>query len=211
MEWTKVKTLQLLEKLSKNKTIERNKDERPEIVIIEESEKIVIEKTVKNIEEIDPDSEHCVCSKGTSVRPKVSQGRTLKYPEYDDDPKYELKSKTFHLKYKKNLSLTAQLILENFQNKYIYYAIDDILYFLSCNSNERDKLLAVLYSPILSLQNNFSVNFFDIWIGEVYIDEVPKTNKFLTKKSQILQQDTFLTIKFFYTIGMPVEKEETLW
>ena len=216
MEWNRVKTLQLLEKLSKkqkklstNKTIEGNKDERPERVIIKKPEKIVIEKTVKNLEKINPKRDHCICSKGTSGIPKVSKERTVKYPEDDDE--IEIRSKTFHLKYKKNLSLTAKFILKSFPNKYIYYAIDDILYFLSSNSNERDNLLAVLYSPILSLQNNFSVNFFDIWIDEVSIDEVPKTNKFLTKKSQILQQDTFLTIEFFYKVGMPVKKEETLW
>jgi hypothetical protein len=62
--------------------------------------------------------------------------------------------------------------------KYLYYAIDDILYLLKANPIERDNLLAILYSPIISLQNNLSINFFDIWINEIYINETPKINKF---------------------------------
>jgi hypothetical protein len=80
---------------------------------------------------------------------------------------------------KKKLSSIAKFILNSFQNKYIYYAIDDILYLLKSNPIERDNLLAILYSPVLSLQNNFSVNFFDIWIREIYINEISKVNKFL--------------------------------
>jgi hypothetical protein len=51
----------------------------------------------------------------------------------------------------KELSSTAKFILNSFQNKYIYYAIDDILYLLKSDPIERDSLLAILYSPILSL------------------------------------------------------------
>jgi hypothetical protein len=86
---------------------------------------------------------------------------------------------------KKNYLQLQKFILNSFQNKYIYYAIDDILYLLKSNPIERDNLLAILYSPVLSLQNNFSINFFDIWIREVYIDEISKVNKFLTNDSQI--------------------------
>jgi hypothetical protein len=69
---------------------------------------------------------------------------------------------------KKIISI-AKFILNSFQNKYLYYAIDDILYSLKSNPIERDNLLGILYSPVLSLQNNFSINFFDIWIREIYI------------------------------------------
>ena len=76
---------------------------------------------------------------------------------------------------------------------------------------ERDNLLAVLYSPILSLQNNFSVNFFDIWIREVYIDEISKINRFLTNELQPSESFSFITIKLFYKIRIPVKKQESLW
>ena len=151
-------------------------------------------------------AKNCICNEEFSITKKKirSEGKTLKYPS-------EIRSKTFQIKYQQNLSLTAKFILNNFQNKYIYYAIDDILYLLKSKPIERDNLLAILYSPILSLQNNFSVNFFDIWIREVYIDEISKNNKFLKNDSKTLKQFNCITIKFFYGIRVPVKKQESFW
>lgn len=153
----------------------------------------------------------CKCNEEFSITKKRksnnrSEGKPLQYPKPS-----ELKSKTFQIKYHQNLSLTAKFILNSFQNKYIYYAIDDILYSLKSNPIERDNLLAVIYSPIISLQNNFFVNFFDIWIRDVYINEVSKTNKFLTKDSKNLNKVTYITIKLFYKTRVPVKKQESLW
>lgn len=143
------------------------------------------------------------------------QEKPLEYPISSEIPLHQgleiVPSKVFHMKYKKNISATAKLILNTFQNKYIYYAIDDILYSLNSDPNERDSLLAVLYSPILSLQNNLSVNFFDIWIREVYIDEISKSNKFLKNQSKTFHQLNQITIKFFYKTSLPVKKQESLW
>ena len=151
----------------------------------------------------------CRCNEEFSITKKRksitrSEGKALQYPT-------EITSKTFQIKYEKNLSPIAKVILNSFQNKYIYYAIDDILYLLKANTNERDNLLAILYSPILSLQNNFSINFFDIWIREVYIEEIPKVNKFLTTDSPTSGQFSYITIKLLYKTRVPVKKQESLW
>ena len=153
----------------------------------------------------------CKCNEEFSIIKKRkiktrSVGKPLQYPNSS-----EIISKTFQIKYKKNLSTTAKCILNSFQNKYIYYAIDDILYLLKSKPIERDNLLAVLYSPILSLQNNFSVNFFDIWIREIFIDEISKNNKFLKNDLTTLKQYNYITIKFFYKTRAPVKKQESLW
>jgi hypothetical protein len=153
----------------------------------------------------------CKCNEEFSITKKRksnirSEGKPLQYPKPS-----EITSKTFQMKYHKNLSPTAKFILNSFHNKYIYYAIDDILYSFKSNPIERDNLLAVLYSPILSLQNNFSVNFFDIWIREIYIDEISKSNKFLKKDSETLEQFNYITIKLFYKTKVPVKKQESLW
>ena len=153
----------------------------------------------------------CRCNEEFSVTKKRklktrSEGKLLQYPKSS-----EIISKTFQMKYYNNLSLTAKFILNNFQNKYIYYAIDDVLYTLKSNPVEKDNLLAILYSPILSLQNNFSVNFFDIWIREVYIDEVLKPNKFLDTDSKNLKEFNYITIKFFYKTKTLVKKQDSLW
>ena len=153
----------------------------------------------------------CRCNEEVSITKKFksntrNEGKPLQYPKSS-----EVTSKVFHIKYSKHLSPTAKLILNSFQNKYIYYAIDDILYSLKVNPIERENLLAILYSPIISLQNNFSVNFFDIWICDVYIDERAKTNKFFHKDSESLETVTSITIKFFYKTRIPVKKQESLW
>lgn len=153
----------------------------------------------------------CKCNEEFSITKKRksnsrSEGKPLQYPKPS-----ELTSKTFRIEYNESLSLAAKFILNSFQNKYIYYAIDDILYSFRSNPIERDNLLAVLYSPILSLQNNFLVNFFDIWIRDIYIDEISKTNKFLKQDSENLYKVTYITIKLFYKTRVPIKKQESLW
>ena len=136
---------------------------------------------------------------------KRREGRALRYL---DSPKI---TKTFHIKYKKKLSPVAKLVLNSFHNKYLYHAIEDILYFLKARPVERDTILAIIYSPALSLQNTFSINFFDISIQEIYISERSKFNKFLNKKNSSLESFNYITIKFFYTIKVPTTKIKTLW
>ena len=151
----------------------------------------------------------CRCNEEFSIAKKRksvtrSEGRPIIYPQ-------ESLSKTFQIKYEKQLSLIAKLVLNSFQKKYIYYAIDDILYLFELTQTERETLLSILYSPILSLQNNYSVNFFDIWIQEIYIDEISKSNKFLSSDSQTSKQFSYITIRLLYKAPVPVKKQETLW
>jgi len=153
----------------------------------------------------------CRCNEDFSITKKRkslirSEGKPLQYPKSN-----EIISKTFQIQYQNKLSLTSKFILNSFQNKYIYYAIDDILYTLKSSPIERDNLLAILYSPILSLQNNFSVNFFDIWIQQIYIEEISKPNKFLEMDSQSVNEFSYITIQFFYKTRVPVKKQESLW
>ena len=124
----------------------------------------------------------CRCNEDFSITkkrksPMISEGKPLQYPKSS-----EITSKTFQIKYPNKLSLISKFILNSFQNKYIYYGIDDILYQFGLNLDEYETLLAILYSPIISLQNNYSVNFFDIWISEIYIKEESNSNKFLKSK-----------------------------
>jgi len=153
----------------------------------------------------------CKCNEEFSITKKRksntrSEGKPLQYPKPS-----EITSKTFQIEYHENLSSVAKLILNSFQNKYIYYAIDDILYLLKSNPIERDNILAVLYSPILSLQNNFSVNFFEIWIRDIYINEIAKPNKFLEQDCGNLEKINYITIKLFYKTRIPIKKQESLW
>jgi len=137
---------------------------------------------------------------------KRSEGKPFLYPNNN-----EIKSKTFQIKYNYPLSSIVKFLLNSFQKKYLYYAIDDILYLLKSNPIERDNLLSILYSPVLALQNNLFINFFDIWIHEIYISEITKQNKFLKANCQNVDQFSFITIKFLYRTKIPVKKQESLW
>jgi hypothetical protein len=153
----------------------------------------------------------CKCNEEISVVKKRktttrSEGKPLQYPK-----SAEIKCKTFQIKYDGKLSTIAKFILNSFHNKYIYYGIDDILYQFRLDSNEYETLLAILYSPVISLQNNYSVNFFDIWVSEIYIEEISQTNKFLAVDSQTFNQSTYITVKFFYKTKVPAKKQESLW
>jgi hypothetical protein len=153
----------------------------------------------------------CRCNEEVSITKKRnfitrSEGKPIQYPKPN-----EITSKTFQIRYDKKLSPIAKLVLNSFQNKFIYYAIDDILYSFKSNRTERDNLLAILYSPILSLQNNLSINFFDIWIHEIYINEVSKVNKFLNTDSSNLEQFSYITIKLLYKTRVPIKKVDSLW
>jgi hypothetical protein len=153
----------------------------------------------------------CKCNEEFSITKKrksnsISEGKPLQYPKSN-----EIRLKTFQIEYSKTLSLTGKCILNSFQNKYIYYAIDDIIYSLKSNPTERDNLLAVLYSPILSLQNDFLINFFDIWICDVYLSENLKPNKFLNQNSDNLEKVNHIIIKLFYKTRVPIKKQDSLW
>jgi len=153
----------------------------------------------------------CKCKEEFSITKKRkssnrSEGKPFLYPDSN-----EIISKTFQIKYERNLSPIAKFLLNSFQNKYLYYAMDDILYSLKSNPIERDNILAILYSPVLSLQNNLSINFFDIWIHEIYISKVSKVNKFLTNNCQNFEPFSYITIKLLYKVTIPSKKQESLW
>jgi hypothetical protein len=153
----------------------------------------------------------CKCKEDISITKKRksanrSEGKPLVYPKSN-----ELTSKTFQIKYEKQLSSVAKCLLNSLQRKYFYYAVDDILYLCKSNLKEREDLLAILYSPVLLLQNNFSINFFDIWIQEIYITEVLKSNKFLKTTDSSVESFYSITIKFLYRTKTPVKQQESLW
>jgi hypothetical protein len=136
----------------------------------------------------------------------MKKSNPILYPDF-----HESGSKTFHIKYEKKLSSVAKLVLNSFKNKYLYYAIDDISYSFESNPKERDNLLGILKSLALSLQNNFSINFFDIWIYEIYINEVSKVNKFLNNGLSNFEQGTCITITLLYKMPISPKKLDSLW
>jgi len=155
--------------------------------------------------------QRCKCNEEVSITKKQklissqSAGK-LSYPTQT-----EVNIKTFQIRYEKKLSTVAKFLLNSFQNKYLYYAIDDILYSLKTNLIEQENLLNILYSAVLALQNNLSINFFDIWIYEIYVNEIKIKNKFLVRSISNPKPVSYITIKLLYKTKIPITKQESLW
>ena len=138
-----------------------------------------------------------------NVKEKLNMARlelTLNFPK-----NFEIK--TFNVKSEKKLSPLAKLILQSVRFKHFYYVRDDISYLLKSNPIERDFLLQALHSIVISLQNNLSINFFDMWVYEIYINKVSTHNKFMSQKFQNLEPSEYITIKLAYGSNVSQEKK----
>lgn len=138
-----------------------------------------------------------------SAQTKIQQGRSLPYPYYE-----KKLCKTFQIKYEKQFSYMAKLLLTSFKNKYIYYALEDINLNISLDLFEKNHLIFMLHSVMVWLQNNNCISLFDIWIGNIYISETKQTNRFLKSKTIT---STIITLVLFYKISKPRQKYKPLW
>lgn len=119
---------------------------------------------------------------------------TLKFPKC-------FHIKTFNVTSENSLSPLAKSILQSLQFKHFYYALDDIYYLLKPYPIERDFFLQTFSSIVIFVQNNLSINFFDMWIYEIYITEISTPNKFLRNNSHNKESNEYITIALAYNIS----------
>jgi len=125
------------------------------------------------------------------------------------DPKFQVE--TFTIKYNKKISNRAKVILQSFRLKVYYYVIDDILYLLKSDPDESKYLVQILNSTAIFLQNNFGVNFFDIYIYDIQVNTTPNFNRFTNYRNESLKISNNIIIKLAYQVK-PIEKPlETTW
>ena len=125
------------------------------------------------------------------------------------DPNFKIK--TFNIKCDNELSSLAKVVLKSFKFKLYYYIVDDLLYLLKSKPEERDYLLQILHSSVIFLQNNLYVNFFDIYIYDITINEISKFNRFVNDQSKSFKVSTMITIKLAYQVKPVRKKLETTW
>ena len=125
------------------------------------------------------------------------------------DPNFHIK--TFNVKCDAKLSPLAKTILSSIKFKLYYYVIDDLLYLLKSNLEERDYLLQILNSSVIFLQNNLYVNFFDIYIYDISINEISKINRFVNEQPESFKLSNTITIKLAYQVTAVPKKLETIW
>lgn len=125
------------------------------------------------------------------------------------DPNFNIQ--TFNVKFDKELSPITKAILKSFNYKLYYYVIDDLFYLLKSYPTERDQLINVLHSSVVFLQNNLYVNFFDIYIYEITVDQVSQVNRFVNQQSKSYKNSTKVTIKLAYQVKSISKKLESIW
>ena len=125
------------------------------------------------------------------------------------DPKFNIR--TFNIECDKNLSPIAKILIKSFKFKLYYYVIDDLLYLLKSNPDERDYLLRTLHSTVIFLQNSLYINYFDIYVYDISINTVSKFNRFINQKSDDFQVSNTITIKLAYQVKPVTKKLETTW
>ena len=125
------------------------------------------------------------------------------------DSKFQVK--TFSVRYEKELSKRAKTVLQSFRLKFYYYVIDDILYFLKSDPNEYNYLLQILNSTAIFLQNNLGVSFFDIYIYDIRVNEISKTNRFIYGEERPVKISNIIIIKLAYQVPSLEEISDTNW
>ena len=125
------------------------------------------------------------------------------------DSKFQVK--TFSVRYDKELSKRAKIVLQSFKLKFYYYVVDDILYFLKSDQNECNYLLQILNSTAIFLQNNFSVNFFNIYVYDIQINEISKINRFTLDEKEPVKISNNIIIKLAYQVQSLEETLDTTW
>ena len=121
------------------------------------------------------------------------------------------KIQTFTITYEKDISNKGKNILQSFKIKPYYYVIDDITYLLKSNPSECECFLQILHSTVISLQNNYKINFFDVFIYEIKINGITKFNKFNNILIKPSENSNEIIIKLAYQIK-PIDKTvELTW
>jgi len=118
---------------------------------------------------------------------------------------------TFTVKCEKNLSSRSKNILKTWKGKAFYYANEDILYLFKFNPIEQDFFLKILHSMAIFLQNATSASFFDIYIDDINITQIPRFNHSNTQKSHNIDLLDCLSFKLKCSVTPPPEKPETPW
>lgn len=112
-------------------------------------------------------------------------------------------------KWNYQLSFNVLKVLKNIQKRSFYKSIEIISSIL--NVFERNYLLQILYSSVAYVENNYSANLLKLWIDDIHIQKVGKTNSFLYEKTNQLSCNYYIIINLgFEYKDFPVKKE-SLW
>ena len=110
-----------------------------------------------------------------------------------------------------NYKITQNLkkVLKNLR-KCSFYKSVEILSNLS-NNIERTFILQIIYSAVTYAENNHYANLLKVWIDNINIKKVEKSNKFLNKKSGKLESDYYVILNLGFEYKAFPVKKESIW
>ena len=91
-----------------------------------------------------------------------------------------------------------------------FYKSVELLSDLS-NTTERTFILQIIYSAVTYAENNHYANLLKVWIDNIYIKKVIKSNNFLNKKSERLENSYYIIIKFGFEYKAVPVKKNSIW
>lgn len=116
---------------------------------------------------------------------------------------------TLNSKWNSNLSFNVLKVLKSIQKRSFYKAIEIISSVL--NVFERNHLLQILYSSVAYVENNYSANLLKLWIDDIHIQKISKTNSFLDDTTNHLSFNYYIIINLGFEYKDLPMKKESLW
>lgn len=107
------------------------------------------------------------------------------------------------------LSQNTNIVLKRLRRRSFYKSIEIVSEIE--NLTERNNILQILYSVATYSENNHSINLLTLWIDNVYIKKIIKTNQFIGIGSQDLQYTYNIIITLGFEYKAPPMKKEPLW
>jgi len=110
-----------------------------------------------------------------------------------------------------NYKITQNLkkVLKNLR-KCSFYKSVEILSNLS-NNIERTFILQIIYSAVTYAENNHYANLLKVWIDNIYIKKVVRSNKFLNKNPGKLENDYYIILNLGFEYKAFPVKKESIW
>ena len=116
---------------------------------------------------------------------------------------------TINAKYNYKITQNLKKVLKNL-HKCSFYKSIEILSNLS-NNLERTFILQIIYSAVTYAENNHYANLLKVWVDNIYIKKVVKSNKFLKKKSEKLENDYYIILNLGFEYKAFPVKKESIW
>jgi ribosomal protein L22 len=112
-------------------------------------------------------------------------------------------------KYNYKITQNLKKVLKSLR-KCSFYKSVEILSNLS-NNIERTFILQIIYSAVTYAENNHYANLLKVWIDNIYIKKVVKSNKFLNEKSGKLENDYYIILNLGFEYKAFPVKKESIW